>query len=300
WGILLAPVVAIGLFATLGNALGWRVLFLVGGLPLVVAVVGYFKLPESPRWLAQHGRAGAAEATVTRLEEEAAASGKALAEIEVRTATPVVKTRFRELFSPRYRRRTVLTWTQWFCSYFVTYGYTVWLPTLYVKVAGLSVSRSLALTIITSAIGLASTYTFALTVDRVGRKRYFTTGFFLGLAGAVLAIVLTATSGHGAWVPLFVASIPLQIGIGWSNVGVYLYTPELFPTRMRAWATATGSSMNRIASIIAPIAVGAILGAGLGVTSVFVMFGVAAAVGGLVMAVMGVETKGRTLEELSP
>lgn len=301
WGILLAPVVAIGLFAAVGNTLGWRLLFLVGGLPMVVAVVGYFKLPESPRWLAQHGRTSEADSVVTRLEEEAVASGQELPDIEVRPSGPVVATRFRELFSTRYRRRTALTWVQWFCSYFVTYGYTVWLPTLYVKVGGLSVTHSLALTIVTSAIGLASTYTFALTVDRVGRKPYFTSGFLLGVAGAVLGIVLTATtSDRGVWVPLFVASILLQIGIGWSNVGVYLYTPELFPTRMRAWATAAGSSMNRIASIIAPIVVGAILGAGLGVTSVFALFGAVAAVGGVVMATIGVETKGRTLEELSP
>src|SRR5262249_4384554 len=138
------------------------------------------------------------------------------------------------------------------------------------------------------------------TVDRVGRKPLFTTGFLLSAAGAAVGIVLTATSDHGVWVSLFAASILLQIGTGWNNVGVYLYTPELFPTRMRACATVAGSSMNRIASIIAPTAVGGILGAGLGITSVFVMFGAVAAVGGLVMGVAGVETKGRVLEELSP
>jgi putative MFS transporter len=83
------------------------------------------------------------------------------------------------------------------------------------------------------------------------------------------------------------------------TAGLYLYTPELYPTRMRAWATATGSSMNRVASTIGPLLVGALLGAGLGLSSVFAMFGVVALVGMIVMAWLGIETKQRVLEELA-
>jgi putative MFS transporter len=76
--------------------------------------------------------------------------------------------------------------------------------------------------------------------------------------------------------------------------------PELYPTRMRAWATATGSSLNRVASAIGPALVGALLGAALGLGAVFAMFAVAAALGTATMAWLGIETKQRVLEELAP
>jgi len=57
--------------------------------------------------------------------------------------------------------------------------------------------------------------------------------------------------------------------------------------------------MSRLASIFSPLAVGAPLNAGYGIESVFGMF-VAAGLIGLVVIALGVETKDRTLEELSP
>ena len=81
---------------------------------------------------------------------------------------------------------------------------------------------------------------------------------------------------------------------------VYLYTPELYPTRMRAWATATGSSMNRVASFIAPSITGFILAEFNSVALVFTMMACVALWGAFVMWFFGEETKRRVLEELSP
>jgi putative MFS transporter len=70
---------------------------------------------------------------------------------------------------------------------------------------------------------------------------------------------------------------------------------------MRAWGTAAGSSLNRLASFIAPLAIGAMLTTGSeALTAIFVMFALVALFGAVVMATMGEETKLRTLEELSP
>jgi MFS transporter, putative metabolite:H+ symporter len=46
--------------------------------------------------------------------------------------------------------------------------------------------------------------------------------------------------------------------------------------------------------------VGALLAAGLGIESVFAMFGAAGLIGFVVLATMGIETKQRMLEDLSP
>jgi putative MFS transporter len=81
-------------------------------------------------------------------------------------------------------------------------------------------------------------------------------------------------------------------------LGLYLYTPEIYPTRVRAVGSGAATAWLRVASMIGPFMIGAILPqAGLGI--VFLVFGVAAAVGGAV-ALLTLETRGRVLEELSP
>jgi putative MFS transporter len=298
WGILLAPLIGLLFFQLFGPELGWRLLFAFGALPVVVAVVAYFKLPESPRWLAEKGRFAEASKLLDEMEADARARGVTLPEPELRAAADVKPTRFGELFSRYYRRRTALSWVIWFCGYFILYGFSTWLPTLYVQLGGLPTSSALALTAVVSAIYLIEVYVFALTVDRVGRKPWFVAGFALAVVGGVfgcVAILLGAT----AWPVLFVAGLLMGLGISPVTAGLYLYTPELYPTRMRAWATATGSSLNRVASAIGPILVGALLGAGLGLGSVFLTFGIVAAIGMVVMAWLGIETKQRVLEELA-
>jgi hypothetical protein len=58
--------------------------------------------------------------------------------------------------------------------------------------------------------------------------------------------------------------------------------------------------MNRLASIFAPSAVGALLAADLGIQSVFAMFGIVGLIGAFVLAAIGIETKQQSLEHLSP
>jgi putative MFS transporter len=82
------------------------------------------------------------------------------------------------------------------------------------------------------------------------------------------------------------------------NIGVYLYTPELYPTRARALGVGTATAWLRFASMIGPTAVGFMIAGGL--PSVFWMFACAALIAAVVTAAFAIETKGRVLEEVSP
>jgi MFS transporter, putative metabolite:H+ symporter len=314
WGILLAPLIGLLFFWLFGPQVGWRLLFLFGAVPVAVAVVAWFKLPESPRWLAEQGRLREADALLTEMESLASTADRAAdragpprepARAQTGTSTGPTDlaapppTRLGELFSATYRRRTALSWVTWFCGYFILYGFSTWLPTLYVRLGGLPAGNALALTALASALYLVEIYVFAVTVDRVGRKPWFVGGFAVAVAGGAFGLIAIAAHAT-AWPVLLGAGLLMGLGITPVTAGLYLYTPELYPTRMRAWATATGSSLNRVASALGPILVGALLGAGLGLGSVFAMFGVVAAVGLGVMAWLGIETKQRVLEDLAP
>lgn len=86
--------------------------------------------------------------------------------------------------------------------------------------------------------------------------------------------------------------------MGTTTVLLYLYTPEIYPTRMRAIGTGLATSWLRVASAAAPAMVGVVLSAhGIGV--VFMMFAAAAVVGLFTSRYM-IETSNRALEEISP
>ncbi|HXQ50585.1 MAG TPA: MFS transporter [Stellaceae bacterium] len=299
WGIFLGPVVALSCLTAFGPALGWRVMFAIGGIPAIVAIIAVFKLPESARWLASKDRVAEADTIVTDMEDQARRRGKTLPPPRpIRVARE--KTRFRALFQGIYAKRTFVVWTQWFCCYFVSNGYVTWAPTLYMKMGGLPARYALLVSICTGAIQLSITYVFALSVDKHGRKPWFVGGFLFAATGAIAGAIAMGPFGLRAWEALAFFGLLLSVGTSFNTLGVYLYTPELYPTRMRAWATAMGSSMNRVASFIAPSIVGFILAQYDSVALVFTMMAAVSLVGALVMVTMGEETKRRVLEELSP
>jgi putative MFS transporter len=298
WGNMFAPLIGLGLITWLGPNLGWRALLAFGAIPMIAVIIGYFNLPESARWLTDHGRADEANAIVDKMEDEARARGETLAVPEVRYHADVKPTSFTELFAPAYRMRTFLSWTQAFTVYFITYGFLTWLPTLFTQIGGLPRNQALGLSVLASLISVVMNYVVAFSIDRVGRKPWFCMSYAFFLIGAIIAIVAVAVFHQTGWQVLFAASIFVELGMFQSG-SIYLYTPELYPTRMRAWATSITSSLNRVASFIAPALVGVLLGAHLGLGSVFAMFGLAALIGLIVMAIFGIETKQRVLEDIS-
>ena len=86
--------------------------------------------------------------------------------------------------------------------------------------------------------------------------------------------------------------------IGSANAVLYLYTPEIYPTRMRAIGTGLSTSWLRIASAIGPAIVGVMVSAK-GIGPVFWMFA-AVAIVGAVAALGMIETRNRRLEDIAP
>jgi putative MFS transporter len=298
-GILLAPVVGLVCFAIFGPEVGWRALFMTGGLALPLALLMHYIVPESPRWLAENGHGAEADATVARYEQAARASGKPLPQPKVNYRGERQTTRLTELFHGIYPRRTMLSWTLFFATYFVSYGLQIWIPTLYVKIGGLPPSNALMLAIISGAITLCLVFLWGDLADRIGRKNSFIVGYALSVGGLALGIFLVAGLHITGWPMLFSSGLIALIGTNFTAALCFLYTAELFPTRMRAWATSTGSTISRIGSFIAPTAVGSLLDANLGIVSVYLMFAAAGCLGLAAIIFLGPETSKGALEDVS-
>jgi putative MFS transporter len=279
--------------------LGWRTMFLIGGLPaiLVLALFAGNILPESPRWLVAKGRYDEAENIVEQMES-ASAPGQAVV-VSLPEPLPIApvpsrETSWLELFRGIYRLRTFVVWMIWITTYFVTYGINTWLPTIFRTYYKYSVADSLRNGVIINLAGLGGAFLCAMLVDRLGRKPWFILAYALG-AAPLIAIWVRGAGNPREVIALVAISFTFISG---NSMLVYLYTTEIYPTRLRSFGTGAASAWLRIASAAGPAIVGFAL-AGHGVGGVFLLFGMIS-LAGAVISVATVETRERALEEISP
>jgi len=275
---------------------GWRAMFVVGLVPAILTIPMRWFMVESPRWLLSVGRVQRASDLVARMEDGLRRRGISLEE-PTAAVHPLDKARsdIRELFKGIYLRRTVLLTALWVCSYMIANGLITWLPTLYRQIFELPLQTSLAYGFTTSACGCAAALLCALYIDKVGRRIWYTAAFFLA---AVPMLILAALGATSAQEVLIFATATYAI-IQTVTFSLYLYSAELYPTRLRAVGAGFGSAWLRVASSIGPLLVGWVVGS-YSINYVFVVFGIVLAVGGIICLLFAPETKGRVLEELSP
>jgi putative MFS transporter len=292
FGLALTGVIA----AFVVPSFGWRAMFVIGAVPALIALVLRRALPESPRWLAEQGRLAEADAVMNGIEKVYRDRGDVLpSPVPVPALPPREnKTRLVELFRAPYLRRTLGVWGLWFCAYFTYYGLATWLPTIYRSVFSLDLQTAYLLGSASTVISFVGHFLCAMFIDRVGRRVWFSAAFLLGFCGFIALWLLGKPS-----VPilfLFITSTSLFLNS--TNVALYLYTPEIYPTRLRAIGASLASAWLRIASAIGPVLVGLVM-AGYGLAEVFLMFGGMTLIGGIIAMFFTIETKERVLEEIS-
>jgi len=272
---------------------GWRWVFVVVGLLSLVVLWVRRSLLESPRWLADHGRYAEADAVMSKIESgvEAAYGGKLpapkpfLAETMLETRNP-----FAVLLSRFYLRPNLMAFSVWFFALLGFYGLTSWLAIILGQ-HGFSVVKSIGFITLITLGGIPGFYTAALLLERIGRKP--TTALYL-LLSAVMAYVY----GHAVdTTTLFISGFIMQFFMFGMWSCLYAYTPELYPTRARSTAAGMASAFGRVGAISGPIVVGYIIGA-VGDTGVFTLGAASFAAAALVVMTLGIETRGRTLEEI--
>jgi len=274
---------------------GWSSIFVLGGIPGLLVTLLVARLPESPRWLVSRGRIREAEVIVEQME---ASTARRLAAATPSITAPAPSLtqhgKWSELLSGFYRGRTLIVWTLWASAFFIANGLNNWMPSLYNTVYRLSLRQSLRAASMTNVAQVAVLLVCAFSIDRIGRRNWTVAAFvlggamlaFLGMIGAreVLSVMILGTVGYGL--------------IGSINAVLYLYTPEIYPTRMRAIGTGLATSWLRIASAAGPALVGFMVDAK-GIHSVFLLFAGISVVGALAATCM-VETSDRLLEEIAP
>lgn len=293
--------IAAGIIAYLTLPLiGWRGIFIALSVPAVFVFIVRRYVPESPRWLEEVGRTQDADRVTTQIEQRviAANGGKPL-------PTPMAavdtgkklnrRTLFAELWQGVYAKRTIMLWALWFFALLGYYGLTTWLGAL-LQQAGYEVTKSVTYTVYISLAGIPGFIFSAWLLEVWGRKG---TCVLMLVGSAIAAYVYGQVATAQAPVAQLIgAGLCMQFFMFGMWSVLYAYTPELYPTRSRATGAGFASSVGRFGSLLGPFAVGLILPAA-GHTGVFTLGALSFVAAALVVVLMGVETKGKSLEEVS-
>ena len=272
---------------------GWRIVVLAGSAGAVIVWFIRRAVPESPRWLATHGRVAKGEAVVQRIEAIVARqSGHALPPPLPAIEQPVQqRASFAELLRPPYRTRFIMLIAFNFCQAIGYYGFANWVPTLLIG-QGITVTKSLLYSFIIAFAMPAGPMLAMLYADKIQRK-------WLIVGGALAVIVCGLAFGQmKAAVPLIILGVLISLAGQTISVAFHAYQAELFPTAMRCRASGIVYSASRIGAMLSGFFIAFLL-RDFGVAGVFTgitgcMLVVAVAIG-----VFGPRTNGVRLEELN-
>jgi putative MFS transporter len=291
WGWIAAALIAYLMIPLYG----WRVAFIIGAVPAFFAAVFRMSVPESPRYLEAIGKFSEGEKIVMEMENEAGIADEVSHSGPNEHFAKKAHVSFLDLWSKRYIRSTIVLWVIWFGINFGYYGFVLWTPSLLV-VKGFDLVKSFEFTLIMCLAQLPGYYSAAWLVERIGRKKVLSAYF----AGTALSAWLF---GHGdtSAAVLIYGSLLYFFSLGaWGCV--YAYTPEVYPTAARGSGTGWAAAFGRLGAFTAPLVVPVIYnayGTDMGYTYVFVMLTAVFAAVAIIVFVLGQETMGKSLEEIS-
>lgn len=288
-------IVAAALSLTILPTFGWRALFAVGIVPAVLLFFVRRYMPESVRYLLSKGHVAEAEQTIAQIERAALGRERTVSELQlmpqlhpevaVKTGVTVL-----ELFTEGRAMRTVLIWIVSFGFFWSSNGILFMLPTILTQ-QGVPLTRAIAYQLV-QAIGGTLGYTAcSFLIDRYGRRPVLFLYYFIG---AFFHLWFAMSTGLTTFVAAFL--------VGWVNPGVYgstgVYVGELHPTHIRATAVGWFFGIGRIGSFLVPTVVGLMIAYGWGKYTLY-MFAFSFFIASVALILIGIETNGRVLEEIT-
>ena len=272
---------------------GWRWVPLIAAVGAIIAWFLRLGLPESPRWLAQHGRREEAERITAMIEGRVERSiGRPLPPPQVLDdEVELGKGTFVEMFREPYRNRTIMLIIFQLLQTVGYYGFTSWVPTLLLA-QGITVTKSLAYTIIIAAANPLGSLAATQFADRCERKWQLAVAA-LGIAG--FGLIFSQMSSAPGIMSVGVAIAFCNTVLAYS---LHAYQSELYPTRIRARAVGFTYGWSRFSTIFIGFIIAFCL-RNYGTIGVFAFIATSMVIVFLVIAIMGPRTTGRRLEAIS-
>lgn len=270
----------------------WRVIILIGSVGAIAVWFMRRHIPESPRWLAAHGRVEEAERIVTEIERRVEQEkGIKLAPPDASvTAEKAERGTLGEVLRAPYLKRTIILSIFNMAQVIGFYGFAAWVPTLLIS-RGVTVTHGLAYAFIIAIANPFGPLIGVLFADKLERKTQIVGGLL------IMAIVIALFSRASAPALLIVLGVLFTLASNIMSYAYHGYQAEVYPTRIRARAVGFVYSWSRLAAAFAGLVIGILLHH-YGVPGVAAFIGVSMMVG-IVMILLGPATRGRSLESIS-
>ncbi|BAK44439.1 permease of the major facilitator superfamily [Eggerthella sp. YY7918] len=294
------------LFASVMNLIilpiaGWREVFVFCGiLGAVVMILCFVFLEESPRWLALMGKNEKADAIVTRLEKNASAKGELAPvpaeEIErCAAAENVEQLPWKFLFTKKMITRTLTAMFLCFVMNVLVYTVISWTPTI-LKANGFDTSLSTLMTVVMQLGIPVGVGALTFYVEKVNRKTIL-----------IVTYVLIAILGP-IWAMLPTDQPALVMGFGFlvcvctftnSVTTAAIYLSEPFPTACRIRGAGIANAFGRLGGILSPMWIAFFVASSFGTLGAYIINSALAIFMAIWLAIFAVETRGRTLEDIT-
>jgi putative MFS transporter len=248
WAVGTILLALLALAATSWGDDAWRVIFFVTGLPALVGVALRFYIPESPMYLNRNGKSDRARKV---LERVARVNRRDVDMPHLQPETPVHKSIF-ALFSGNYRRRSIGLFLAWALISIAYYGVFVYLP-VKLSTEGFAFMRGQEFLVVLALVQLPGFALSAYGVERWGRKPTLVGFLLLSAVGCMLYSLGTS--------PFVVIGSTLLMSFSLLGTwgALYAFTPEVYPTDLRASGMGMAGAVARFGGLFAPAIIAPIM-----------------------------------------
>jgi MFS family permease len=294
-GNFLAPAFGLMIFAMFPGPDRWRYLFAALVIPALLAAFYRRYIPETPRYLLSLGRIAEVNQVLSKLKTGRLAGGAVVTNDYIMTSSDVTpirapKVSLVELFKGKYAGRTIPAAIAIWMTYGAQISVLTLMPTVLIA-AGYTITKSLVFTMVMQSGSLLGAIVASVFGYKAKRKSVL-------IPGACLACVASLCFGFLAnSVPLILLfGATFQFFVLLLNTTLWIYAPELYPTRIRATGTAVILATGTLAGALMPLVAGKMFD-GLGMPGLFGM--IAVMYGIFAISIRSVpETFGRNMENL--
>jgi len=235
--------------AWLVKDMGWQIMFLIAGIPLLLLPVIWKFLPESLAFLVKSNHHDQAKMIVTKIapETELTSNTQLILNESTTTEAPV-----RALFQQGRTFSTFMFWIAFFMCLLMVYALGSWLPKLMLQ-AGYSLGASMLFLFALNIGGMVGAIGGGALADKFHLKPVITSMFVIGAAALIL---LGFNSPQFILYSLIAIAGAATIG---SQILLYTFVAQFYPTALRSTGMGWASGIGRIGAIIGPVLTGALL-----------------------------------------
>ncbi|MDR0857942.1 MAG: MFS transporter [Oscillospiraceae bacterium] len=280
------------------NPDNWRICYLIAFIPFIYGVFLFFRMRESPYWLASKGRKAEAVEELKRIEKSARGTVSVYDPNYLEVPVAPKRTGPGALFSKKYIRVTAGVWLTYFCGCFLIYGLNAWAPTL-MQDKGFELSSANWLATAKDAASVLANISVGFVAEIVGRKKNLVAAFFVATAAVFVMFIVGGSFGA-----VLAANIFLGFSLNYANTCVQPLMAEAYPTEFRNTGVAWCQAFGRIAGMLSPVLVGILHGrfvaSGANTSNIYLLYTIPCVVGALAgLFFIRRETKGKSLDQLA-